>query len=128
MAARPPAGIYNRDPDGNGISSALRAREPRAVQSSPTSRCDAGYGLGQGRLRRRTGRFSQSVSRDPDTAPMSGEVPGARLQGGYPNPFIPRLRFASHWPRRRRCTCPSTTWPDGACASSWPANAAYWAA
>ena len=97
------AGIFNRDPDGNGSVMSPSGHINRTL-FNPFGYFqvrDAGYGVPQGvdYARRMVGDILANLfSRDPDTSPDgAGEIPAATaLKGSYPNPFNPKttLRFA----------------------------------
>ena len=97
------AGIYNRDPDGNGTATSAAGHINRTL-FNPFGYFqvrDAGYGTAQGvdYARKMVGDIlSNLLSRDPDTVPDGAdEIPAATaLKGSYPNPFNPKttLRFA----------------------------------
>lgn len=97
------AGIYNRDPDGNGgvLSPSGHVNRTLFNPFGYYQVWDAGFGVGQGvdYARKMVGDIlANLLSRQPDTAPDdAGEVPVVTaFEGAYPNPFNPKttLRFA----------------------------------
>ncbi|MCB1161081.1 T9SS type A sorting domain-containing protein [bacterium] len=96
------AGIYNRDPDGNGSPTSPAGHNNRTLLNpfGYFQIWDAGYGLAQGvdYSRKMVGDvLANLASYQPDTAPdAADDVPAyTSLQGNYPNPFNPTtsIRF-----------------------------------